>query len=69
MTMYLAMQSISLPNKLFNFYAIPDPADVLARPLRAFYEGYAPVWYDIFNHRIFKTSHYKKSDKLNQLRQ
>lgn len=53
--------AINVPtNILFKEYAIPEAAAVPVRPLRDFYQGYAPVWHDIFNDRIYKTSHYRK---------
>ncbi|MCL4304466.1 SIR2 family protein [bacterium] len=42
----------------FPEFSVPELGKAPARPIREFYEGAAPVWSDIFQSQLFRTSHY-----------
>lgn len=46
--------------KLFGDFSVPKMGTVSVRPIKEFYRGAPPIWFDIFSNNIVRTSHFEK---------
>ena len=50
--------------EIFAEYAIPDIAQIPARPISEFYSGAEPSWFDIYSGKIHQTQHFLNAKNL-----
>ena len=59
-------QPQSSTRELFPNWSIPDIGDVPARPIRDYFRGAPPTWYDVYSGQLTTTSHHARvRDALN----